>query len=225
MFKTNVYIKNIVSMTNILHVDSSPRREKSYSRMLAKEFIAAWKKKNPEDTITYRDLYHHSVPHINEAWINAAYTPEKERNLEMVEALKISDFLVDEFLAAECYVYSVPMYNYSIPSVFKAYIDQIIRINRTFAIEPRSLEKIVIKGLVEGQRKMIIISTRGGSYPPGTRAAAYDFQKPYLKAIFGAIGIKNITFINANRLGGPETIRDRSLEEARTAMRKVLNNW
>lgn len=106
-------------MAHILHIDSSPRGERSYSRKLSYKFITAWKTTYPEDTLTYRDLGHNPVPHVDEPWIAAAFSPPEARTPELNEAIKLSDELVDEFLAADRYVFGVPMYNFSVPSTLK----------------------------------------------------------------------------------------------------------
>ena len=110
-------------MTHILHLDASPRGDRSVSRSLAKEFISNWQAAHPNDTVTYRDIGHHPVPFVTEAWIAGAFTPPELHSPESAEAMRISDELVDEFLAADRYVFSIPMYNLSIPANFKAYLD------------------------------------------------------------------------------------------------------
>ncbi|MGJ5631378.1 FMN-dependent NADH-azoreductase [Nostoc sp. CALU 1950] len=205
-------------MVNILHIDSSPRAERSHSRELSKEFVSAWKAKHPEDAIVYRDLGHYPVPHVDEAWIAAAFSPPETHTPELTEAIRISDELVDEFLAADRYVFGVPMYNFNIPSTFKAYIDQIVRINRTVALEAQGF-----RGLVEG-KKAVIITARGGDFSPTSPAAAYDFQEPYLRTIFGFIGITDIQFINANSLNEGDA-RTQSLSEARAAIQDAIAQW
>ncbi|MEH2125668.1 FMN-dependent NADH-azoreductase [Nostoc sp.] len=205
-------------MVNILHIDSSPRGERSHSRELSKEFVSAWRAAHPEDAIAYRDLGHYPVPHVNEAWIAAAFSPPETHTPELTEALRVSDELVDEFLAADRYVFGVPMYNFNIPSTFKAYIDQIVRINRTVALDAQGF-----KGLVEG-KKAVIITARGGDFSPTSPAAAYDFQEPYLRTIFGFIGITDIQFINANSLNEGDA-RTQSLSEARAAIQDAIAQW
>ncbi|MHC5597549.1 MAG: FMN-dependent NADH-azoreductase [Nostoc sp.] len=205
-------------MVNILHIDSSPRGERSHSRELSKEFVSGWKAAHPEDAIAYRDLGHHPVPHVNEAWIAAAFSPPETHTPELTEALRISDELVDEFLAADRYVFGVPMYNFNIPSTFKAYIDQIVRANRTFAIDAQGF-----RGLVEG-KKALIITARGGDFSPTSPAAPYDFQEPYLRTIFGFIGLTDIQFINANSLNEGDA-RTQSLSEARGAIQDAIAKW
>ncbi|MEH1813141.1 MAG: FMN-dependent NADH-azoreductase [Nostoc sp.] len=205
-------------MVNILHIDSSPRGERSHSRELSKEFVSAWKAAHPEDAIAYRDLGHYPVPHVDEAWIAAAFSPPETHTPELTEALRISDELVDEFLAADRYVFGVPMYNFNIPSTFKAYIDQIVRINRTVAIDAQGF-----KGLVEG-KKAVIITARGGDFSATSPFLAYDFQEPYLRAIFGFIGLTDIQFINANSLNEGDA-RTQSLSGARQAIQDAIAQW
>ncbi|MEH2046696.1 FMN-dependent NADH-azoreductase [Nostoc sp.] len=205
-------------MVNILHIDSSPRGERSHSRELSKEFVSAWRAAHPEDAIAYRDLGHYPVPHVDEAWIAAAFSPPETHTPELTEAIRISDELVDEFLAADRYVFGVPMYNFNIPSTFKAYIDQIVRINRTVALDAQGF-----RGLVEG-KKAVIITARGGDFSATSPFVAYDFQEPYLRAIFGFIGITDIQFINANSLNEGDA-RTQSLSEARAAIQDAIAQW
>ncbi|BBD65402.1 NAD(P)H dehydrogenase (quinone) [Nostoc commune NIES-4072] len=205
-------------MVNILHIDSSPRGERSHSRELSKEFVSGWKAAHPEDAIAYRDIGHHTIPHVDEAWIAAAFSPPETHTPELTEALRISDELIDEFLAADRYVFGVPMYNFNIPSTFKAYIDQIVRANRTFAIDAQGL-----RGLVEG-KKAVIITARGADFSATSPYAAYDFQEPYLRTIFGFIGLTDIQFINANSLNEGDA-RTQSLSEARAAIQDLIPQW
>ncbi|QFS44049.1 FMN-dependent NADH-azoreductase [Nostoc sphaeroides] len=205
-------------MVNILHIDSSPRGERSHSRELSKEFVSSWRAAHPEDAIAYRDIGRHTIPHVNEAWIAAAFSPPETHTPELTEALRISDELIDEFLAADRYVFGVPMYNFNIPSTFKAYIDQIVRANRTFAIDAQGL-----RGLVEG-KKAVIITARGGDFSATSPYAAYDFQEPYLRTVFGFIGLTDIQFINANSLNEGDA-RTQSLSEARAAIQNLIAQW
>lgn len=182
-------------MAHLLHIDSSPRGERSHSRRMTREFIEQWKQINPSDTFTYRDIGRNPIPHVDEQWIAAAFTPPEKRTPELWEAISISDRLVDEFLAADIYVIGVPMYNYSVPSVFKAYIDQIVRVGRTVAFEPNDSAN-VFKPLVLGKR-MFVIEARGDSgFQPGGQYEKMNFHDPYLVTVFGFMGITDITFIH-----------------------------
>jgi FMN-dependent NADH-azoreductase len=212
-------------MAHLLHLDSSPRSYsgspgpyQSVTRMLTQEFVTNWKAANPVGTVTYRDLGHYPVPPVNEQWIAGAYTPSDQRTPELVDALKLSDELIDEFLQADICVFGVPMYNFNVPSTFKAYIDQITRIGRTFSVDSNGFQ-----GLAAG-RKIIVVTARGGNFRPGTPFAAYDYQQPYLQTIFGFMGITDIQFIHADRLNpmvSDEATRSQSIAEAQTAIKEV----
>lgn len=134
-------------------------------------------------------------------------------NLEF--ALKISDELIDELFAADFLVFGIPMYNYSVPANFKAYIDQIVRVRRTFAIDSDGY-----KGLVSGKRA-VVITTRGGSYA----GSPLDFQEPYLQAVFEFIGITDTAFIHAENLAMGTEERQRAIASAHTAIHQVISNW
>ncbi|MFH7026040.1 MAG: FMN-dependent NADH-azoreductase [Heteroscytonema crispum UTEX LB 1556] len=207
-------------MAHILHIDSSPRGDRSFSRQFSQEFLSSWKAANPDDTLTYRDVGRNPVPHVDESWIAAAFTPPPARTPELNEAIKTSDALVDEFLAADRYVFGVPMYNFNIPSTLKAYIDQIVRVGRTFAVT----EQGGFQGLVEG-KKMLIVTARGGSFTPGSPAAPYDFQEPFLRTLFGFLGITDISFIHVENLGAGEDARQQSFAQAKEAIAQIVANW
>ena len=202
-------------MAHLLHIDSSPRGERSRSRQLTQEFVTTWKQVHPADTITYRDVGRDPVPHVNERWIAAGYTPPSQRTPALWDAICESDRLVDEFLAADIYVIGVPMYNFSIPSALKAYIDQIVWIGRTFEFTPANPENPYTP-LVLG-KKMVVIATRGGSdFGKGGAYECMNFQTPYLATIFGFIGITDITFIEVEHdEAGGQKLAD-AIAQART---------
>lgn len=92
---------------------------------MTREFVEQWKQAHPADTVTYRDIGRNPIPHVDEPWIAAAFSPPEQHTPERQEAIRLSDRLVDELLTADIYIMGVPMYNFSVPSSFKAYIDQI----------------------------------------------------------------------------------------------------
>jgi FMN-dependent NADH-azoreductase len=185
-------------MAHLLHLDSSPRVERSHSRKLTREFIKQWKQLHPDDTVTYRDIGHNPIPHVDELWIAAAFSSSEQLTPDQQAAIHLSDQLVDELLAADIYVIGVPMYNFSVPSVFKAYIDQIVRFGRTVVFEPGDVAHNY-RPLVLG-KKMFVIESRGDSgFEPGGRYGAMNHHDPYLRAVFGFIGITDITFIHVEK--------------------------
>lgn len=208
-------------MAHLLHIDSSPRGERSHSRRLTGEFVEAKMQAHPADTVTYRDVGRNRVPHVDESWIAAAYTPPEQRTPQLQEAIRISDQLVDEFLAADLYVIGIPMYNFSVPSTFKAYIDQIVRPGRTFAFEPEDSAS-PYKPLVLG-KKMFIITARGGSgFGAGERNEKLNYQDPYLRTIFGFIGITDITFVHVENDESGGTSLAQSIAAARSQVAQLV---
>ncbi len=203
-------------MSHILHVDSSPRGSRSISRTLTKEFVSSWLQQYPGDTMTYRDIGHHPVSPINESWIAAAFNKSEILPTELADALQISDELIAELLQADRYVFGIPMYNFSVPANFKAYIDQIVRVNRTFTP--------AWEGLLN-HKKMLVISTRGSGYAAGSDLADYDFQEPYLRTVFGLIGVNDITFIYAENLNEGADARGQSLAQARDLIQQTITTW
>lgn len=206
-------------MGNILHLDSSPRGNRSRSRQLSKKFVTKWLALHPQDTVVYRDLRTFPIPHITEEWIAADYTPLPEQTAKMSQILQLSNNLVDEFLAADRCVFAVPMYNFSIPSGFKAYIDQIVRVGRTFAIKDGEFE-----GLVK-DKKIIFITARGDLYGKGSTHQGWDAQEPSLRYAFQFIGVTDIKFIHAEGLDLGSQSREQGLIAAQSEIEKVVDIW
>ncbi len=206
-------------MAHILHIDASPRGERSHSRQLSREFVDAWKTSHPQDTVIYRDLGHNPVPPVTEAWIGAVYTPADQYTPELQEAIALSNVLVDELVQADTYVFGVPMYNFSVPAPFKAYIDQVVRPGRTVQFDPKEGPK----GLLQG-KKMFVLTARGlAGYGPGEAAEAVNFQDPYLRAIFKYIGVSDVTFIHGNNALNGE-LWNASLEAARKEIQEAIKH-
>ncbi|MEM1256209.1 MAG: FMN-dependent NADH-azoreductase [Cyanobacteria bacterium P01_H01_bin.21] len=203
-------------MSHILHLDSSPRGSRSTSRALTKEFISDWIQAHPKDTVTYRDIGQYPIPPVDEPWIAAAFSKADTLPAELASALDISDELIAELLQADRYVFGVPMYNFSIPANFKAYIDQVVRINCTF--------NAAWEGLLTN-KKMLIVTSRGSSYGEGSSLTSYDFQEPYLRTVFGFIGITDITFLHAENLNQGNNSRQQAVDHVRQAMQKMMASW
>ncbi len=199
-------------MAHILHLNASPRGSASHSRQISGEFVQNWLQAHPEDTITVRDLGHQAVPHVSEEFIGAMYTPAEARTPFQVETLKLSDEMIGELQAADIYVFGVPMYNFSVPSVFKAYIDQIARVGVTFTSS--------YEGLLKNKKAIFVTARGGGGYGPGEGREAYNFQDPYLRSVFAFVGVTDQTYIHVNSTsGGEET--DALLAPAREQIKSL----
>ncbi len=178
-------------MATLLHVDVSIRGNDSVSRRLSAAFVEQWKQKHPDGKVVERDLMKTDLPFIDMPWVNAAYVTPDQHTPEQKEALRISDHLSDELLAVDEIVIGTPMYNFAVPAALKAWIDLVIRHGKTFTIGANGYQ-----GLATGKKATFIIAS-GGDYASGAPAEKYNQETPYLKGIFGFIGITDIEVVQA----------------------------
>jgi FMN-dependent NADH-azoreductase len=158
-------------MSYLLHIDSSSLGEASVSRQVAQSFLEAW-----DGKVVHRDLAAAPVPHISAAGVTARVTDPAQHTDEQAAAAAMQDTLIDELVGASAYLFTVPMYNLTMPSVFKAWLDQILVFGRTIGHEGPSP--------VAG-RPAVVISARGGSYGPGAPRHGFDYVVPILEALLG----------------------------------------
>lgn len=187
-----------MTLMKLLHIDSSISGELSASRQLSAAVVAALKQAMPALEVIRRDLDAEPIPHLDSRrlpTVRPANAPEGAAGIPDPEGASA----LDEFLTAEIVVIGAPMYNFTVPTQLKAWIDRIIIAGKTF----RYGETGPI-GLAGGKR-VIITSSRGGLYAPGMPFEANDFQEKYLRAIFAFIGIEEVEIVRAEGLAfGPE---------------------
>jgi FMN-dependent NADH-azoreductase len=182
-------------MKRILHIDSSPRHDRSHTRNLTRELRDRLLKKYPEHELMYRDLYVGTPPHVDAPWIEAAFSKDETLSPRQKQAVEVSDHLIDEFLSADIFLLGIPMYNFGMPSVFKAYIDNIIRVNRTLSFDPNDHNE-PYKPLVHGDKTMyVIIATGDDGFQKGEELFELNHLEPHLQTVFELIGIDDIKFI------------------------------
>jgi FMN-dependent NADH-azoreductase len=165
--------------------------DRSVSRKLTAAFAKAWLKAHPGGTVIARDLTTLHMPIVDGSWVGAAYTPEDARTTQQKDALATSDMLIAELQQADEYVIGVPMHNFSIPSTLKLWIDQVVRIGKTVAYSAAGRE-----GLLRSKKATLLMAS-GGVYDQGSAAESLNFVTPYLRTIFGFIGITDVNFIAA----------------------------
>jgi FMN-dependent NADH-azoreductase len=192
-------------MATLLKIDVSPRKEQSISRKLGDRFATEWQSNHVGGTIVTRDLATTRLPFLDLPWIAGAFTPYDKRTDDHKQALQVSDDLIAELLAADEIVISTPTYNFNVPAALKAWIDHIVRGGKTFRPGPDG-----IQGLAGG-RKLTIIIASGQEYLPGSPLESFNFATPYYRAIFGFIGITDITIIHA---GGTSKVAQGHTTEA-----------
>lgn len=200
----------------ILHIDSSPLGDKSFSRKFTAKIMAELKAKNPDAKIISRDFGTNPLPHLSAAVLGAFFAPPEKRDAAQAEAIKLSDQAVDEVLAADIIVIGAPMWNFGIPSALKAWIDHIVRAGRTFKYTPTGPV-----GLVPPGKKVVIVSSRGGVYSEGPYAAM-DHQEAYLKAIFGFLGMADVEFVRTEGVAMGEDAVKKALVVAENHVAEVI---
>lgn len=207
-------------MARVLHIASSPRGERSQSRKAGQEFLDGYLAAHPGSTVTHRDVGHNPPGHVTEAWVAAAFSPPDKQTADTKAALKESDELVDELLAHDVILVSAPMYNFGVPSTLKAYIDNIVRVGRTFNFDPSKPNPYV--PLVHGKKLFAVLSAGGAGYAPGGPMAGLDHEGTYLKAIFGFMGVTDSGVIYVEGTGGGPDAAEAALTKARPAIRAAV---
>lgn len=192
---------------SLLVITASPRSERSKSRRMATEFISGWRGRNPEAEIVIRDLFHEPPSFVSEAWVEGAFGPEEGRSPAASLAMLESDANVDQLLNADEIVIATPMYNLSVPAVLKAWIDQVVRVGRTFSIGESGYQ-----GLVTGKKVRVLVVS-GGDFRAHAPAAGYNFLEPYLRGVLGFIGLTDIEFLYAVNQSMPEEAAATALAE------------
>jgi FMN-dependent NADH-azoreductase len=184
-------------MTTLLHLDSSARPGRSgidargsHTRRLTARFVERWRHIEPAVNVIYRDIGSNPPPPVSGDWIRAAFTPEHARDASMREVLARSDELVAELLAADVIVAGVPMYNFGPPAQFKAYIDNIVRVGKTFGFDRGRVGEPYWPLLSEQGKRLVILSSRGDyGYAPGERIADRNHVEASVRTAFAYIGI------------------------------------
>lgn len=188
----------------LLAINTSLNADASASRAMVSAYVARLSAANPDIVVTERDLAAEPVPHI---------TPELVTvQLGMAQggastAVALAETLIGEVEAADVIVLGLPMYNFAVPSSFKAWLDHVIRAGRTFTYENGAP-----KGLVSSDKKVIAFVATGGVYTSGP-AKPLDFVEPYLRAVLGFIGLTDVTVVRAEGQAIPDA-RESSRKEA-----------
>lgn len=201
-------------MSNILVINSSTAGEASVSRLLVENTVQRLLEVNPGAAVTYRDLNDAPIPHLTSATV-AGIRAVAETQAELA-AQSLSDELIAELKAADVVVMGAPMYNFSIPSSLRSWFDHVLRPRVTFAYGAGG-----VQGLLSSDTRVIVIESRGGLYSEGP-TMAMDFQEPYLKTLLGFIGITDVAFIHAERIGSGPEARELAIETAKSRIAEVV---
>jgi FMN-dependent NADH-azoreductase len=194
----------------LLHVDSSVLGTNSVSRQLTAEVVAEWRRSHPDTTVEYLDLAVDAPNHFNADALGIKVGAQANPTEAQVRENAVSERLVSQFLAADVIVVGAPLYNFSVPTQLKAWIDRLAQAGRTF--------KYTDKGAVglAGGKTVIVVSTRGGVYSTSEGGQAMEHQESYLKVVFGFFGITDVRFVRAEGVAMGEQPRAAALSAART---------
>ena len=183
----------------LLHIDSGILGNNSVTRQLSKSLVSEWQRSEPDLTVTYRDLAANPIGHLSGSHLAAQSVDPSQHSKELQKDLAESGKALEEFIAADVVVIGAPMYNFSVPSQLKAWIDRVAVNGKTFRYTEKGPEGLA------GGKKLIVVSSRGGIYSKENGLAAIDHQEPYLRAVFGFLGVTDIEFVRAEGVNmGPE---------------------
>lgn len=188
----------------ILHIDSSALGTYSVSRQLTADIVAELRRTTPDAVVDYHDLAAQPLAH----WAPVADATDP--------AALLGNQVLEDFLAADVVVLGAPMYNFTISSQLKAWLDRVLVAGKTFRYTENGPE-----GLVGGKR-VIVASSRGGFYGKDTAAAALDFQEPYLRATFAFMGIDSLEFVRAEGLATGDAQKAAALDSARDVIHGLV---
>jgi len=200
-------------MSHLLVINSSAAGRDSVSRVLVADAVGKLLEADPGVHVTHRDLGENPPPHLISQTLNGV-RGTATTDIEFA-ARRLSDELIGELKAADTIVIGAPMYNFSVPTTLRAWFDHVLRAGVTFKYVDGA-----VRGLLGGKR-VIVIESRGGLYSEGP-AQAIDFQEPYLRHLLGFIGITDVTFVRAEKIGyGPEA-RTAAIEGAKAQISEVV---
>ena len=205
-------------MARLLYIEASPRKERSASIEIAKTFISEYERTHPEDVVETLDLWDTKLPEFDGHVIDSKYVilHGLEHTEEEKQAWRAVEDVISQFTRADKYVFSLPMWNFSIPYKLKHYIDVIVQPGYTFSFSPEE----GYRGLMAG-KPVAAIYARGGAYGSGTGAESYDLQKAYLEHILGFMGFGDFqTILIEPTLSSPEE-KEKSMEAAREQAKKI----
>lgn len=199
-------------MANVLVIESSARQQGSVSRQLTEHFIANWQTAQPGDVVKVRDLAIDQVPHLDATLLGGWMNPAEQQSEAEKAAAALSNQLTDEVLAADVLVLAAPMYNFTIPSTLKAWLDHVLRAGMTFKYTDTGPQ-----GLLSGKRAFVL-TARGGVHA----GSAQDHQEPYLRQVLAFIGIHDVSFIHAEGLNLGGDALEKGLNQAKAQVAQVI---
>jgi FMN-dependent NADH-azoreductase len=198
-------------MKTVLQLNTSLFAEQRQSSKLTRNFIEAWRRRNPRDRIVTRDLASDPVPHLTAERFQAFLTPSGEHTPERRQVVAYSDALIEELQQADVIVLGLPMYNFGVPSMLKAYFDHVARAGVTFRYTESGPQGLL------GNKKVYVLAARGGTY----QGTPLDTQTHYVTNFLKFLGIQDIEFVYAEGLAMGEEKAQAALEQVQTQIAEL----
>ena len=202
----------------LLHIDSSPLGGNSVSRELTRRIVQQWRAAHPHTQVEHLDLATDAPNHLNadslgfRMGINAEGLSDVQRKEN-----EISEKLVSQFLAADVIVVGAPLYNFSVPSQLKAWIDRVAQAGRTFKYTEKGPQGLA------GGKTVIIASSRGGKYAGNPAMEAMEHQESYLQTVFGFFGVTDVRFVRAEGVAMGEEAKKKAFDLADVAIKAAVS--
>jgi len=201
----------------LLHVDSSALAAQSVSRQLTRDIADQWLAAHPATQVEYLDLVRDAPAHLDLDSLGFRVGGD-DGSLSDAQRRenRVSERLVSQFLAADVLVLGAPMYNFSVPSQLKAWIDRLAQVGRTFRYTEKGPQGLA------GGKTVIVVSSRGGVYSSNPALAGLDHQESYLKTVFGFFGITDLRFVRAEGVAMGDAARAQALDSAGAEIRRLV---
>lgn len=199
-------------MATLLSISSSIFGDQGNSSQLATEFVRRWQARNPQGTVIHRDVGSSPLPHLDSNRVGAFFTPAEQRSAEQQAIVAQSDELIAELNNADAIVIGLPMYNFGVPSQFKAWIDHVARAGVTFKYTDTGPVGLI------ANKPVVVFAARGGLYANTPN----DHQEPFMRQFLGFIGLTNVRFVYAEGVNMGDEPKAAALTTARDAIDDVL---
>ena len=201
----------------LLHIDSSVLGAQSVSRELTREIVSGWLRANPGTVVEHLDLALDAPSHLDHDSLGFRLGPDAGASAAQQRENRVSERLVQQFLAADVVVVGAPMYNFSVPSQLKAWIDRIAQVGRTFRYTEQGPQGLA------GGKTVIVASSRGGRYADQPALEALDHQERYLRTVFGFFGITDVRVVRAEGVAMGDAAKAAALQTARQQIARIAH--
>lgn len=207
-------------MINVLRIDASARLEGSLSRALADTFVDTLRDGPSDFSLVQRDVGMEPPPAITELWMASAFKPESQRTDRERAALSLSDQLIAEIAQSDLLIIATPMYNYGMPSALKAWVDQVVRIGKTFSFD-RNRGDFPLEPILSGKTLVLLTACGEFGFEPGGVRKGHGHLEPHVRTVSKYLGVERFETIAIEYQEFADERHERSKAEAHSAARRL----